>query len=1075
MSNFKNWGSKPKEEVLAPQPDILTGTPPSKINHTRTREGVLYVAGEGSKTSKIMFVATSLFATEAQDKVFSTTGRNVPTTPRYLRGPAGTTFVECMLYGGLDVRKDCYYTAICKWLLPKENRTKPTKEQIKWGEPALRAEIAEINPDIIVCLGKPAFDLLCDQKLAMDDARGGWFYSKEYNARIYLMDDVAKPSFKPEFVPVFCNDSVQILRMADKVAGRPISEVALDYRVIDNTESLKGWVQEMQDGGFLIFSLDCEWGGLNHVDGNLRSVQFAWAAGCAVYLRLMDDKGNYAFSGASYKEVGDILKPLLDRPDVKYVGHHISADLPWIHVWLGLEWYEKVFMDTEFALQCCDEYEELSLEKLALKYTDLGKYDIDLILWKKKNKQRDEAGYAFIPDDILIPYALRDVDVVIRSYPHIMADLMRQNLLVYYHTLFNPFVTDVFTSFVLLGLPMDTELMDSMRNLYTYCRDRLDILLQKDIYEEAQRLLVEHMSDPNNLGYSEHELLLFNSDEEYRNSIIRSAEETVAQAVQLLSTTRDEDAATAWELIKQRIHHPSKVAQHLKFFEHLVDSKQFNIRSSHQMRRWLFDIKKLTPIKTTSNKAKGLPSVSWDRVAGMNANIRALYQPSTDRQSLTILAETHQCHILQSLLRLNSIGNICKAFLKEPDVDEEGNVTKENGLHFFLCADGAVHCQYSTTETGRPRAWKPNCLNWPKYISDGLIKGVQQVLNQDERDGILPEGFRRYLNTKIPSLRSCVKAPEGWCFVESDYQTAEVRGLAFISGDDNLIKIMTQPDEQFGIDANTGKQLRLKYDHNCGIPVDKQDPKFLTDPNDSRLKRKADGQLVHPSADLHWSLAEMMYEAPRETLDKDIHRAAAKVGNFSSMYGATATSLERKIEQDTGRKPETGTGDRILMALARRQPVATNFLISLEDKPVNPGYLRAASGRLRHFATHSLRGAEAFNANVEKSLLSALGREARNFYMQNSVADTSARAGKWLLHHYITHGMKARPLVILYDSVVTLCPLEERHEVAKLHQKYMCDNNAWNFYGSELKYPIDTDFSFRWSTPATAEEKKILL
>jgi hypothetical protein len=120
-------------------------------------------------------------------------------------------------------------------------------------------------------------------------------------------------------------------------------------------------------------------------------------------------------------------------------------------------------------------------------------------------------------------------------------------------------------------------------------------------------------------------------------------------------------------------------------------------------------------------------------------------------------------------------------------------------------------------------------------------------------------------------------------------------------------------------------------------------------------------------------------------------------------------------------------------------------------------------------------GVRGCTGRTEDGLIKALGREARNFYMQSSVADTSARAGKWLLDYYIKHNMQARPLVILYDSVVTLCPLEERHIVAKLHQRFMTDENTWTYYGKEMNYPIDNDFVMRWSTTDLTSEEKALL
>jgi hypothetical protein len=194
----------------------------------------------------------------------------------------------------------------------------------------------------------------------------------------------------------------------------------------------------------------------------------------------------------------------------------------------------------------------------------------------------------------------------------------------------------------------------------------------------------------------------------------------------------------------------------------------------------------------------------------------------------------------------------------------------------------------------------------------------------------------------------------------------------------------------------------------------------------------------------------------------------------NSAYGASASTLERKIEQDTGKKPEEGTGQRLLKALEKRQPVAQDFLIKMERVPEKPGYYRAASGRIRHFSSHDPKYLDDIDEHLTMGLFKSMGREARNFPMQESVAATAARAGKWLLDAYIKLNMQARPLIILYDSVVTLCPLEERFKVAQLHQLFMTDENTWEYHGRKMGYPIDTDFVYRWSAKPDKNDKKLL-
>lgn len=98
--------------------------------------------------------------------------------------------------------------------------------------------------------------------------------------------------------------------------------------------------------------------------------------------------------------------------------------------------------------------------------------------------------------------------------------------------------------------------------------------------------------------------------------------------------------------------------------------------------------------------------------------------------------------------------------------------------------------------------------------------------------------------------------------------------------------------------------------------------------------------------------------------------------------------------------------------------------------------------------------------------------------MQESVGATAARAGYWLNTVYRALGMEAKVMTILYDSCVTLCPLEERHVVAYLHTVFMSEVNTWDYddkHGKRtLKYTIDNEFNYRWSTRPPKDEQKRL-
>ena len=1048
-----------RKEKVIPVPDYAQPPLPlvEKTGALRGHTGVTFVAGEGIKPADIMFITSSVSPQEASKFIKGRDGEGVRVQPRYLRSDAGVIFTDIFNQEGIDLYK-CYYTALVKWLLPKNERVKIPKDIVNWVLPSLDAEIQAVSPKIIVCIGKTVFDLLSNIKLSLSDAKSGWFFNERYNAKIYLIDDINKLITNPEYIEKFRVEAREIHRMHREICNLSTDRVHLEYETITNSHDLKRVVNNWRHNNFNVISVDCEWAGNNHIDGRLRSTQFCWAPGKACYVRWMDDQGNYVFD-VSYKEAGQILSEWLDRDDVKYIGHHFAADAPWLHHVLGLNWYEKCIFDTEFAQQTANEAEDLSLERIALKYTDLGRYDLDLVLWVKENKAlMKDNGYGAIPDEILIPYACKDVDTVFRAWPLIYRSLHAQGLVEYYDTIFHPFVTDVFVSFALQGLPMDVKTMDELRVLYTFARDKMEAILREEIHVEARNFI----------------LMAFAT---------RLDPEVATDAyLEFISLVANSEHAQAWAILKGAAKKPDDVPKLKSIFDHYIESGNFNIRSAAHLKRWLFHVKGYEPIKSTSNKEKGLPATSWEKIRSMPPEAQKNYNPAVDKQTLQILSEKNDDKILRKLLQLNAVGNICKAFLKEADVDDDGNLVKENGLHFYLCSDDRVHGQMSTTETGRPRSWKPNSLNWPSYVNSMISNGISDLFGKLKERNELPEEFEKFIakdekgdyKCKVPSIRSCVKAPEGWCFVESDYQTAEIRGLAFISGDRSLIDIVCNPDLNFAV-TKDDKKVRLSFPPEVFPPSAQEEYKhLLVSPDDPSLIKKEDGSLKHPKQDLHWSLAEMVHIKPREILDEKKDRGAAKVGNFSSAYGASASTLERKIEQDTGKKPEEGTGQRLLKALEKRQPIAQDFLIKMERVPEKPGYYRAASGRIRHFSSHDPKYKDDIDDNLMTGLFKSMGREARNFPMQESVAATAARAGKWLLDACIKLNMKARPLMILYDSVVTLCPLEERFKVAQMHQLFMTDINTWEYHGRTMNYPIDTDFVYRWSAKPDKADKKLL-
>lgn len=664
------------------QPDFEKHQCPVHITESRKRDGVLYVTGAGPRDSEVMFVTPAIEEEEATSISESVYNLNIKEEPQVLKGGIGNMLKEAASLASLNL--DSYYTtAFIKWLLPKTKRNKPSKEAIAWALPAFEDELREVKPKIIVCFGKIAFDHLVPIKINHTDALGAWFWSETHKARIFLMDKPILLMMKPEKLETFRILFKEVKNMIDKVNGIDIEENKPIMHFIRNVADLKAMVAEWAASGRKLFCVDCEWAGNNHVDGKLRSVQFGWSANEGACVTFTNSKKEYTMD-ASYAEVGQILGSWLNQPDVKYVGHFISVDLPWMSRVLNLDWYDKTAFDTAFALQTVDEASGMGLEVLSMTYTTYGRYDFDLMMWKKLNRPDPEDGYGTVPDEILEPYSILDVLVPMAAMPYLQQRLRNEDLERYFYEMLLPFVSNVFVSFSLTGLPMDVPKMDHLREMFHFAKEHLRAKFQQLVADESWVLLARAMQEKGDLKH-----LSFIAE---CRALVRAA------TPHLIIDAAKARFGTGW-------------AKYEVFLTHCMEAPNFNSNSKPQMLRWLFKCKGLVPIKSTDNKDKGLRSMPWEKVLELPADRQLEFTPATDKQTLTILSE--QAPILAKLLELKDIENLCKAFLKEADIDEEtGEVTKENGLHYYICSDNRVHGSHSLTETGRPRAWKPHDRRW---------------------------------------------------------------------------------------------------------------------------------------------------------------------------------------------------------------------------------------------------------------------------------------------------------------------------------------------------------------------------
>lgn len=1039
--------------------------PPKKLNKNRRIKGVLHLAGVGSENPDIMFVGPVALEEEISD-------RSSPA--RLLKGPASNLFHRLAAKAGLD-SKSYYYTTVVKYA--KENHrdsARPKAEDVRWCAEILKNEVETKKPKLVVCMGKCAFDFFVDFRTTFKSVQGGFFKSEEYGVDVYVMDIITTPYYKPEFINRFLVDLHAVKSYMDDIKGISVPKVACSYQTIDKVSDLVSWMSGILSSDVKILSVDCEWGGLTHIDGELRAIQICWKPGEVVYLRFRGKGGVWAFD-EPMKDVYGLVGNFLNNPRFKFVGHNISADLVWMQKHLGVDTYRRSYFDTMHAEFLMDEYADLKLERLAMKYTDLGRYDIDLLIAKKSLKIGKDEGYERIPDEVLIPYACKDVDVVMRAYPILMQKLFEAGLDGYYFDIALPYVSDGFSVMSDTGLPVNREYLDAMREVFTDNEKLLLMDLRIRAKQEATMILGARLAELDPEAGSVCFLKLVEEDNKrleledsyaevspmHVDNVPWDIDSTVEEVLKRYSDAREWKVMSRSEFSEFRESVDNsrkkclglfksfvgmeKFSELLPVFDHWWDANQLNIRSDQHKRRWLFDVKKFVPIKTTRKDGIQLP---WEKVLEFPEDKQKEFSAATDKQTITILAE--QCPLVTRVLELNSVGNIVKAFLKGPDKD--GN---EQGLHKWVQSNGRLHCNFACTETGRPRTWNPNVLNYPKAITRPI-----------------EAAFKRLGQDKPFSLRSCVQAPEGWCLVDADLETAEVLGLAYISGDSEMIQVCSSLDEKFvQIFPDKVEEEGIPWLNFKGIDCARVEN---VEGKDHLIRLDSSGNFVRPLRDMHWEMAETMTGKDREELDSDIDRVSGKIGMFSIPYGASANLLERTIEGITGTKPEEGTGDRLINAYSKKFPIAAAFLDSQEDRVEDPGYYRSISGRVRHFHVHRIGDIDGLSKYARNSIIAPLTREARNYPMQEIVAATMARAINIMTEKIREEKLLARPMILLHDAMTVLCPMEERWRVKDLMQECMSTQNKWTVNNNTFGFAIDSEFTFRWGMKPNDEEKKIL-
>lgn len=437
----------------------------------------------------------------------------------------------------------------------------------------------------------------------------------------------------------------------------------------------------------------------------------------------------------------------------------------------------------------------------------------------------------------------------------------------------------------------------------------------------------------------------------------------------------------------------------------------FNPNSHQQVKDMLFSSKglQLTPIHSTGVKPK-----SWEWVMQQPLDVRQRYQPSSDSKSLELLSKQHAFPKL--LLQHSRLSKMCTGFLRE---DASG------GLTGMVWPDGRIHPEFGQlTDTGRLTSKYPNVQNWSKLAE---IKMWEVFGGKDKAP---------------PSMRTMVKAPEGYKIIEADFKQAELFVLAGLSGDKVMMEALTTPGKDLH-DITTISSFSVKCFTKEGKEIDTSED----------LELLALAKTDHKAHDA--ILSSITYVLPngkkltRSEFKKGL-RTAGKAVNFGISYGRGAAAIAGQIEVETGVKLAESVVQQAIDGWKNKFKVAWAFIERHQMMAVDPGYVENPWGRRRYFEKKETKAEVAANQ-----------REAGNFPIQSTVADCMSIATEILNQRRSKDKLGFKMINQIHDAFLFLVPEKELEITSKIIEESMGVSIPLPS-GESLVLGVDLEVYDRW-------------
>ena len=406
-------------------------------------------------------------------------------------GPSGVLLKESLTRAGINWKAHWYATNSIRYFVPGKGKIpKIYVKECRWF---LAQEICALRPKFLLLTGADAVRAVFKDK-TFDEVRGCPYFMngpeelgnvstaladldpKRLQVKLEYAGCLVFPTLLPSQVMhdnALMEGFMRDLEIFKSLIDNEYREHGRgDYVYIRTLPEMEALLASLADAQVQELSLDGEWGFAGVAATRrpvLRSVQIGWAEGKAAVFVFHDAGGAPAQPGPEMTRMLEVLRTFLRVRDIKLIGHNLRADA------LMLEEYSipvvgRTAFDTMLADHMLNENAEHGLEFCTLRYTPMGRYDLNLNRWKAREgigkSEMKRSAYLNVPNDILYPYAACDADATLRI-AHVLRARLDSNPRLWscYYNVVLP-TSQAIYEIERTGILVDRERMEELVNLY---------------------------------------------------------------------------------------------------------------------------------------------------------------------------------------------------------------------------------------------------------------------------------------------------------------------------------------------------------------------------------------------------------------------------------------------------------------------------------------------------------------------------------------------------------------------------------------------------------------------------------